>query len=260
MNTFTYLSYHTQNRIGYITLQRVDKRNALNAQFVTELKHAFTHAYNDETCKVIVLKSSADVFCAGADLEYLKQLQNNTFEENYEDSSHLASMFEMIYAGPKVVIAQIEGHAIAGGCGLAAICDFSFAVPEANFAYTEVKIGFIPAIVMIFLIRKIGEGKARELLLGGHSITAAIAEKIGLINFVVAKEQIENEVQNLANRLIKDNSSESMRLVKEMMAKVQTMEVEHALDYAAQMNAKARSTVDCKKGISAFLNKEKIVW
>jgi methylglutaconyl-CoA hydratase len=260
MTSYTYLTYHCLNKIGYITLNRIDKRNALNALYVTELKQAFTHAYNDEACKVIVLKSNADVFCAGADLEYLKQLQNNTYEENYEDSSHLASMFEMIYAGPKVVIAQIEGHAIAGGCGLAAICDFSFAIPEANFAYTEVKIGFIPAIVMIFLIRKIGEGKARELLLGGHSITAAAAEKRGLINQVVSKDLIENEVTKLANRLISDNSSESMRLVKEMISKVQTMEVEHALDFAAQMNAKARATSDCKKGISAFLNKEKIVW
>ncbi|MBI3232787.1 MAG: enoyl-CoA hydratase/isomerase family protein, partial [Bacteroidetes bacterium] len=167
MNQYTYVTYHVENRIGTITLNRPDKRNALNAEFVSELKQVFVHAYADENCKVIILKSNADVFCAGADLEYLKQLQTNTFEENYADSSHLATMFELIYTGPKPVIARIEGHAISGGCGLVSICDYSFATPNVNFAYTEVKIGFIPAIVMIFLIRKIGEGKARELLLGG---------------------------------------------------------------------------------------------
>jgi methylglutaconyl-CoA hydratase len=207
-----------------------------------------------------VLRSAAEVFCAGADLGYLQQLQSNTFEENYQDSSHLADLFELIYMGPKVVIAQIEGHAIAGGCGLATVCDFSFSIPEAQFAYTEVKIGFIPAIVMVFLLRKIGEGKARTLLLTGKSIDAQKAQEMGLINEVVTKEHIGEKVLALAQQLISQNSGESMRLVKQMIAAVPSMEIKHALDYASRMNAEARATKDCQTGIAAFLNKEKINW
>lgn len=257
---YQYTQYVCHDRIGCITLNRPEKRNALNAEFVSELKQVFIHAYNDENCKVIILRSAADVFCAGADLGYLKQLQSNTFEENYEDSSHLASLFELIYTGPKVVIAQIEGHAIAGGCGLATVCDFSFSVPEAQYAYTEVKIGFIPAIVMVFLVRKIGEGKARELLLGGQTIEAARAQHMGLINEVIPKDLIQETVLTFAQKLIVQNSGESMRLVKQMMSAIPSLETEHALDYAAKMNAEARSTPDCQRGITAFLNKEKIMW
>lgn len=260
MDQYHFVEYYTENRIGYISLNRAEKRNALNALFVDELIHAFNRAYLDEACKVIVLKGSADVFCAGADLEYLKQLQNNSYEENFQDSTHLASLFELIYTGKKPIIARIEGHAIAGGCGLAAICDFSFSVPEANFAYTEVKIGFVPAIVMVFLIRKIGEGKARELLLSGRIISAKEAADIGLINEVVPSELMDEHLLKLTNRLINDNSSESMRLIKTMMSTIPSLDLKEAITYAAEMNAQARSSQDCKKGIAAFLSKEKIVW
>ncbi len=158
------IEYAVADRIGYITLNRPDKRNALSFDLVKELKEAFARAEDDAAVKVIVLRANGEAFCAGADLAYLQNLQKFSHVENLADSNHLKELFLQIYILKKVVIAQVQGHALAGGCGLATVCDFSFSVPEAKFGYTEVKIGFIPAIVMVFLIRKIGEGKARHLL------------------------------------------------------------------------------------------------
>lgn len=256
----TLVNYHTENRIGYITLNRPEKRNALNAEMVTALKNAFTQAENDENCKVIVLQANGEAFCAGADLAYLQQLQNNTYDENLQDSQHLMGLFLQIYTHKKAVIGKIQGHALAGGCGLATLCDISFSIPEAKYGYTEVKIGFVPALVKVFLLRKIGEGKARELLLTGKIITAEEAKNFGLINFISTKETIDSEVLEFATKLCNEASGQSIALVKEMIAEVQHLSVEEGLEYAARMNANARATDDCKRGINSFLTKEKLTW
>lgn len=254
------VEYTVQDRIGYITLNRPEKRNALSFELVAALKDAFDIAENDNAVKVIVLRANGEAFCAGADLGYLQQLQKFSYEENLADSNHLKELFQKIYTLKKVVIAQVQGHALAGGCGLATVCDFSFSVPEAKFGYTEVKIGFIPAIVMIFLLRKIGEGKARQLLLTGDLITAEDARAIGLINTIVPKETLEQEVYTFAQRLITTNSATSMEYTKQMIAAVPSLSLEDALTFASTMNAKARASDDCIKGIQAFLSKEKISW
>ncbi|KEO75123.1 enoyl-CoA hydratase/isomerase family protein [Anditalea andensis] len=249
-----------RDRIGYITLNRPEKRNALNAEMVRELKAALISMLEEETAKVIVIKAEGKIFCSGADLEYLRSLQLYTFEENLEDSRNLKDLFYLIYTAPKIIIAQVQGHALAGGCGLATVCDFSYSVKEAKFGYTEVKIGFVPAIVNVFLLRKLGEGKAKELLLEADLLDAERAKDMGLINKVVAGDSLDREVYELAQRLIDQNSGQSMALTKEMIAKVPEKSLEEGLEYAAMMNAKARGTSDCLKGINAFLNKEKINW
>lgn len=254
------VTYNVENRIATISLNRPEKRNALNDQVVTHLKAAFERAKNDVTVKVIILKATGKVFCAGADLGYLQQLQRNTYEENLEDSNNLKALFLQIYTHPKVVVAQVHGHAIAGGCGLASVCDFIFTVPEAGFGYTEVKIGFVPAIVMPFLIRRIGEGRAKELLLTGEWITAERAMAIGLVNKVVKAKELEKTVRDFASALCTNNSKQSMAMIKEMMAKIQAMSLEEGVNYAAMMNAQARGTADCQRGIAAFLNKETLDW
>lgn len=254
------VEYQVKDRIGVITLNRSEKRNALSQELVADLKEAFSNAERDDEVKVIVLKANGEAFCAGADLGYLQQLQKFSYEQNLQDSNHLKELFLKIYAHPKVVIAQVQGHALAGGCGLATVCDFSYAVPEAKFGYTEVKIGFIPAIVTVFLLRKIGEAKSKDLLLGGDLITAEQAVQMGLINRVVPIEKLETEVLGLAKRLVEGNSAQSMKLTKQMIAKVQSESIGDALNYAAEMNARARGTDDCKRGIEAFLKKEKIIW
>lgn len=254
-----FVTYSNQNRIGYITLNRPEKRNALNHQVVSELKDAFNMATEDSDSKVIVFKAEGEAFCAGADLAYLAQLQQNTFVENLKDSNNLKELFLQIYTMPKVVIASIQGHAIAGGSGLAAICDYSFSVPEAKFGYTEVRIGFIPAIVMVFLLRKIGEQKAKDLLLSGRLITADEAVEYGIINKVVQTD-LGKEVNTFAQELIAKNSEQSMASTKQMIANVQNLSLTDALNLAAMQNAKTRATDDCKKGIASFLNKEQINW
>ena len=227
---------------------------------IAELKEAFARAEQDEQVKAIVLKANGDAFCAGADLAYLQKLQKFSFEENLNDSNHLKELLLNMYTHSKIVIAQVQGHALAGGCGLATVCDWVFSVPQARFGYTEVRIGFIPALVSVFVLRKIGEGAARELLLGGELITAEKAHSIGLINYVVEPDLLEKIVFDFANKLITTNSVTSMALTKKMIADLPGMSLSDALSYASSMNSKARETDDCKRGIEAFLNKEKIIW
>lgn len=254
------VSFSVKERVGYITLNRPEKRNALSFEMVTELRAAFTKAEADETVKVVVLNAEGDAFCAGADLSFLQKLQSFSYEENLDDSRHLKALFLQIYTLRKVVIAQVQGHALAGGCGLVTVCDFAFGVPEAKFGYTEVKIGFVPAIVMVFLLRKIGERKARPLLLGGEIITGDDALSLGLVDYLVPKQSLASAVTEFAQKLIKSNSATSMELTKRMMAEVQSLSLAESLEYAAKMNAQARATADCKKGVTAFLEKKPLLW
>lgn len=254
------VEYEVRDRIGFITLNRPEKKNALNEELVKNLSSAFTKASKDDSAKLIVLRANGDAFCSGADLGFLQQLQNFSFDDNLADSTRLKDLFLQIYTLNKVVIAQVEGHAIAGGCGLATVCDFIFAVPEAKFGYTEVKIGFIPAIVMVFLIRKIGDQRSRQLLLSGSLVGADEAASLGLLTRVSSKQSIKDEVLEFAKKLIKSNSTQAMTSTKQMIAEVQSLPLEEALRYAARMNADARGSADCKKGISGFLNKEVVEW
>jgi methylglutaconyl-CoA hydratase len=259
-SAFKYIETQVSERIGSIILNRPDKRNALNFVFIRELKEAFASMEQNPEVKVIILKARGKAFCAGADLEYMQKLQAYSHNENLVDSVHLMELFKQMYRLNKIVIAQIEGHALAGGCGLATLADFSFSVPEAKFGYTEVKIGFIPAIVMVFLIRKIGEGKARELLLTGDLISAHKAHSVGLINDVIPADSIENEVHSFAAKLCSDNSYSSMEVTKKMLADVQNMTLDEGLMFAARMNAHSRGTEECMRGIQNFLNKTPQSW
>lgn len=252
--------YSVSNRIATITLNRVEKRNALNQNLVSSLIAAFNKAGTDEDVKVVLLKANGDVFSAGADLGYLQQLQKNSYEENLEDSKHLKTLFSTIYFLPKVVIAQVEGHAIAGGCGLATVCDIIFAVPEANFGYTEVKLGFVPAIVTCFLMRKTSETIAKKILFTGTLFSADEALKYNLITFVTKKEEISQKVNKFAVDLCNDASTNSLLITKQLINEITNPYLEKSLDIAVQVNAKVRESEDFKKGVASFLNKTKIKW
>lgn len=254
------IEYKVENRVAEIILNRPEKRNAFNAELVTELKTALESAEKDEEVKVILLRANGKVFSAGADLGYLQKMMAYTEEQNVADSKALAELFQYIYEHPKITIAQIEGHAIAGGCGLATVCDFAFIIPEAMMGYSEVKIGFIPAIVMVFLLRKIGEGRAKELLLTGKLVNGQQAADYGLVTAVIEADNIQAYVGNFIAKLCVECSGDALALTKQMIAKVQSLGLEDGLNFAAKMNAKARNTKDCKAGIAAFLNKEKIKW
>ncbi len=255
-----FATYHSQDRIGYVTLNRPEKRNALNAVFITELKEAFLAAENDNACKVIILQAKGDAFCAGADLEYMESLRTNTFEENFKDSSHLMELLQQIYLCSKIVIASVNGHAIAGGCGLASVCDFSFSTDKALFGYTEVKLGFIPALVSVFLLRKIGEARTKELLLTGDLINAGEAQRIGLINYVVEASDLVEKVFIFASNLCKNASGNSLSQTKRLITDIQNLDLNSSLELAARKNAEIRNSDDFRKGIQSFLNKDKLSW
>jgi methylglutaconyl-CoA hydratase len=254
------VEYEVADRIGTITLNRPEKRNALSPELIQTLHEMFLRAEQDDRCKVIVLRAEGEAFCSGADLGYLQQLQQFTVDENLEDSRRLRDLLLLMYRLKKVIIAEVQGSAIAGGCGLMTVCDFAFTVPDAKFGYTEVRIGFVPALVSVFLIRKIGEARARQLLITGKLVTAAEAHQMGLITEVVPPEKLSASVRQLAASLIKSASAASLQLTRKLIDEVQNYPLEEALERAAKENAIARGTDDCKKGVASFLNKQPLSW
>jgi len=251
---------HSENRVLWIKMNRPEKRNALNSELVSALIKEIQQGYDDPEIKVLILSGEGKAFCSGADLEYLKKLQTYSFEENLADSKHLKDLFYLIYSGPKPVIAAVNGHAIAGGAGLASVCDIAISIPEAKFGFTEVKIGFVPALVMVFLVRKIGESRAREILLKGTLFSAESAMKYGMIHKIVPADQLQQEIQNLAIMLCSENAGGSMKAVKGLMAEIQEMSLRSGLEIATKKNAEFRETDECKAGIRAFLEKNKPNW
>lgn len=252
--------YDVANRIATITLNRPEKRNALNPELVASLTSFLVKAGNDDAVKVIVLKANGTAFSAGADLAYLQQLQHNTYKENLADSNHLKTLFTTILYLPKIVIAQVEGHAIAGGCGLATACDIIFAVPDASFGYTEVKLGFVPAIVSCLLMRKTSETIAKHILLTGELFSADAALKFNLITFVTERKEINQKVTDYALSLCNHSSANALKVTKQLINETTYAGLEESLTLAVKINAKVRESDDFKKGIASFLNKEKIKW
>lgn len=247
--------------VGTIWLNRPDKRNALDRAMVEEIRSAVELLGADDSVRSIVIAGRGPAFCAGADLDYLRQMSEFTVLENTEDSAALASMLRTIYEVPKTVIARVHGPAIAGGCGLATVCDVVLALPSATFGYTEVKIGFIPAIVMAFLIRKGMQIRTRELLLSGRIVEAREAYERGLVTEVVEVAEGEDPVAALDARLesltreLGRTSRPAVALTKQMLTALDEMPLGSALDYASRMNALARMTPDCQAGIAKFLAK-----
>jgi methylglutaconyl-CoA hydratase len=244
-----------KNNTAIITLNRPEKRNALHPFLVEQLKTKLIEYEKDNSIKSLIITGEGNTFCSGADLEYLQQISNNSSIENYNDSKSLAEMFLIIYEFPKPIIAAVNGSAIAGGCGLASVCDFIIAHPEkSKFGYSEVKIGFIPAIVSIFLIKKVGEGLAKQLLLEGENISGKRAYEISLVNYLA--EDVMDESLKLADKL-NCNSVESMRLTKQMIHNISNLSVREAVNQCIGLNTISRSTTDFKNGIESFLNKDK---
>lgn len=254
------IRYERAGRIAYLTLARPEKRNALNEDMVGELTHALEEARRDGESRAIVLRATGPVFSAGADLGYLERLATGSAGESLEDSRRLMALYQAIYRHPKLTIAQVEGDAIAGGCGLATACDLCLATPEARFGYTEGRIGFIPALVSVLLVARIGEGKARELLLSARLISSSEAVGMGLVTRVAPAATIAAEVRREADELSSRVSGQSIALTKKLLADIRGLTLAEAFEKAAAANAEARATHDFQKGIRAFLEKTQIKW
>jgi methylglutaconyl-CoA hydratase len=257
------MRYHTinirqENGIETITLNRPEKRNALNSQLIVELTQALDAATESKS-GVVILTGAGSAFCAGLDLEHLQSMTAKTPEEHRKDSEGIATVLRTLYDFPKPTIAAVNGAAIAGGMGLATVCDFTLAVPEAKFGYTEVRIGFIPAIVASFLLRQVGEKRTRDLLLSGRIIKAPEAMGMGLVTRIVADQDLMAEAEGLAQTLLR-NSPESMTAVKRLLSTHARERLDREIAEAIEWNARQRSTEDFKEGVTAFLEKRAPVW
>lgn len=240
------------NKTAMIRLNRPDKRNSLNPELVLALKNQLDKFENDTSVKVIIITGEGSSFCSGADLNYLQQLKDYSIIENKIDSENIAELLLKIYRFPKPVIAAVNGPAVAGGCGLASVCDFIFADKKnARFGYPEVKIGFVPAIVSIFLIRRIGEGRAKEFLLTGEIFDADESFKKGLVS-QVSNDIITDSIQFAAK--LYNNSALSMKLTKELINNVGDLNLDSAIRLAVNQNVISRNSEDFNKGINTFLN------
>lgn len=253
------LRVHDAGGVLTLTLNRPEKRNALNATVMTELTEALQAAGEDSDCRVVVLTGAGEAFCAGMDLEHLETLGAKTQQEHREDTAQIARLLRTLYDLPKPTIAAVNGAAIAGGMGLATVCDFTLAVHEAKFGYTEVRIGFVPAIVSAFLREQIGDKRARDLLLTGRLIQAEEAHALGLVTRVVPAAELVDEVTKLAGKLV-ENSPEAMTATKRLLSAQVRHRLDEAIALAVETNVQARATKDFKEGIRAFLEKRRPKW
>jgi len=249
---------YTASQTITITLNRPDKRNAISYELIDDLKAALEKAKAAHG-HVLILTGAGKAFCAGMDLENLQQLAGRTHEQNVKDSETMASLFRSLYDFPKPTIAAVNGAAIAGGTGLATLCDFTLAVPEAKFGYTEVRIGFVPAIVSSFLIANVGEKRARDLLLTGRIFNAQEALQLGLVTEIVAPDQLMHRTRELAAQL-SENSPASLRATKALLSNYTRTQLDRQVDQAVKENSAIRQTADFKEGIAAFLEKRKPKW
>src|SRR5216684_1311294 len=235
--------------IATITLSRPDKRNAISYELIDDLIRALEEVSNS-AARILILTGAGKAFCSGMDLDNLKALIGRTPEQNLADSRTMVGLFRSLYEFPKPTIAAVNGAAIAGGTGLALLCDFTLAVPEAKFGYTEVRIGFVPAIVSTFLLRQVGEKIARDLLLTGRMIAAEEAARMGLVNEVVAPERLMQRARELA-ALLMENSPLSLRMTKRLLNEHARADLDVHIDAAVRENAAIRSTADFREGITS---------
>lgn len=252
------LQLESDGRIATLTLNRPEKRNAISYELIDDLLRALDEVASS-SAQVLIVTGAGKAFCSGMDLDNLKALAGRTAEQNLEDSRKMASLFRALYEFPRPTIAAVNGPAIAGGTGLATLCDFTLAVPDAKFGYTEVRIGFVPAIVSTFLLRQVGEKTVRDLLLTGRLFEAQEALRIGLINEIVPAEKLLDRARELAAQLM-ENSPMSLAYTKRLLSDHARVELDAQIEAAVRENAGIRTTADFREGIASFLEKRKPKW
>ena len=255
---YSTLLLELDGNLATITLNRPEKRNAISTQMMAELQTALDEIEKTHV-RVVIMTGAGKAFCAGMDLDMLAAIAKQSPAENQEDSRRIAKLFRRVWSYPRPMIAAVNGASYAGGCGLATLCDFTLAVPEAKFGYTEVKIGFLPAIVSVFLTRQIGEKRSRDLLLTGRIIEAAEAREFGLVSEIVPGERLMQRAHELADLLIAASPS-SLARSKRLLVSSAAASVDHDLERAILENARIRCTPDFQEGVASFLEKRKPVW
>ena len=248
-----------KDEVAWISFNRPDVHNAFNADMLSELDDAVEKAKTDDAIRIVVLRGTGKSFCAGADIKWLREIIHYSFEQNLEESLHLAELLHKIYVLPKPTLAMVNGTAIGGGTGFLAACDMAIASEEAKFGLSEVKIGLVPAAISPYVIRKIGENNAREYFLTGRRITAQEARQIGLLNKVVPPEKLGEVVEETVSLLL-TSGPEALASCKELIHKVPQMSFEEVKAFTAKMIAELRVSEEGQEGMSAYLEKRKPSW
>ena len=259
---FSTLLISDEDGVRTITLNRPERRNAMTPEMQTELISALNDASRG-SCRVVVFRGAGEAFCSGLDLSVLQSMhrksEGDAEVEGRADAERIALLFRALFELPKPTIAAVHGAAVAGGTGLATLCDFTMATPAAKFGYTEVRIGFVPALVSAFLALQIGDKRSRDLLMTGRLFDAQEAHRLGLVNEIVEANALDARVRSLARTLIA-NSPQSLAATKRLMTAQNKPWLDAAIAAAMEANAAARTTDDFREGISAFLEKRKAVW
>jgi len=245
--------YSVEGAVARVTLNRPEKRNALNDAVIAGIKHGLRQAADDESVRVVVISGAGKDFCSGADLSALQKITGASVAENAEDARSLLDLFLLIRQLPIPVVAAVHGRALAGGCGLATACDLVLASASARFGYPEVKIGFVPAMVMAILRRNVSEKRAFELITRGEEIDAEQAKNLGLVNQVFSDETFPGDVDAYVNKFA-SLSKQAIALTKGLLYQIDGLGFVEALETGADVNVIARMTEDCQKGITRFLN------
>jgi methylglutaconyl-CoA hydratase len=255
---YSTLKLQTSGEIATITLSRPEKRNAISTEMMNDLMGALGEI-ETSSARVVILTGEGKAFSSGMDLGALKALAAQSPAENLEDARRFARLLRRIWSFPKPTIAAVNGAAIAGGCGIATLCDFTLAAPEATFGYPEVRIGFLPANVAIFLVRQIAEKHARDLLLTGRIIDAPEAQRMGLVNQIVHTAELMAAAQTLAAALLA-SSPTSLLKTKKLLCDIAAPEVDRQLELAIAESAQIRTTTDFQEGLASFLEKRPPKW
>lgn len=248
------LLFRVDGRVAWLTLNRPTKRNALNGALVAALKEGLARAADNPEVRVVALGGAGKDFCSGADLAELKRIAAMGEDENLEDARSLGALFQQMRDHPDPIVAVVRGRALAGGCGLASACDLVLASEDAEFGYPEVYLGFVPALVMTILRRKMGEGRAFELVAQGDRFGAGEACRLGLVNRVWPADDFENEVSLYLTALSKKPSS-AMRLTKSLLYELDSLDFNEGIERAARVNVDARMSEECRVGVRRFLDK-----
>jgi methylglutaconyl-CoA hydratase len=245
--------------IGRVWLNRPEVRNAFNAVMIGELRDALRALADDEAVRVIVISGRGTSFCAGADLAWMRDIVHFSKEQNMRESLDLAECLYDVYAVRKPTIARVNGPAIGGGTGFVCACDLAVASTEARFGLSEVKIGVVPAAISPYVLRRIGESRARQYFLTGERFDARRAQEIGLVNLAVAPAELDRKVEELVSSLL-SSGPEALAKAKELLTRVPGMDFAEAKRYTAEMIAGLRTSAEAQEGMAAFLDKRKPKW
>ncbi len=259
MTSYSTLLINYNGSRATVTFNRPDVHNAFNSNMIDELATAFREIEGNKQIRLVILTGAGKSFCAGADLNWMRAVKDAPYEVNLAESNRLADLFWQMYSFPLPIIARVNGAAIGGGTGFVAVCDIAIAARSSKYSFSEVKIGVVPACIGPYVIRKLGEGRARELFITGERMGADRAHEVGLVNAVVDDDLLDKAIDELAAQ-IESSGPNAITMAKKLVSSVPAMSPAEFRPYTAEMIAKLRQSPEGQEGMDAFLNKRTPSW